>query len=130
MRGVALVAAALVVFAGNARAQEPVGDRAPLQVTLDEAIRLALRNNPGLDRSRSNLQIAQFNRLSSYGDFLPTLSLGYGYSNASTGRLDPTGQTFATTAYTLQLGASYDLFTGLRRFADVKAAQLDRKSVV
>jgi len=128
MRGVALVAAALVVCAGTARGQDPVGDRAPLQVTLDEAIRLALRNNPGLDRSRSNLQIAEYNRLNTFGDFLPTLSLGYGYSNASTGRLDPTGQTFATTAYTLQLGASYDLFTGLRRFADTKAAQLAVRS--
>lgn len=128
MRGVALVAAALVVCAGTARAQDPVGERAPLQVTLDEAIRLALRNNPGFDRSRSNLQIAEHNRLNTYGDFLPNISLGYGYSNASTGRLDPTGQTFATTAYTLQLGASYDLFTGLRRFADAKAAQLAVRS--
>jgi outer membrane protein len=128
MRGVALVAAALVVCAGEAGAQQPVGERPPLQVTLDEAIRLALRNNPGLDRSRSNLQIAENNRLNTYGDFLPSVSLGYGYSNASTGRLDPTGQAFATTSYTLQLGASYDLFTGFRRFADAKAAQLAVRS--
>ncbi len=123
MRGVALAAAALFMGAAPVPAQQQE-ERPAMQITLEEAIRLALRNNPGLEQSRADVQIAEYNRLDSYGAWLPSVSLGYGYSNASTGRIDPTGQAFATTSYTLQLGASYDIITGLRRVSDVKSARL------
>jgi outer membrane protein TolC len=44
------------------------------------------------------------------------LNLGYGYSNASTGRLDPTGRAITSTSWTTQLTASYDILDGFRRF--------------
>ncbi len=93
-------------------------------LTLDQAIEMALRRNPNLDQARTNIENAEHSRLSAWGGFLPNLSLSYGYSNSSTGRLDPTGQGIVSTSYSAQLGASYNLFDGMRRFSDLKAARL------
>ena len=105
-------------------APQPAAFRA---ITLEEAIEMALRRNPTLDQARTNIESAEYTRLNATGSFLPNLSMSYGYSNASTGRLDPTGQGIVSTSYTVQLGGSYDLFTGLRRFADLKSARLGVK---
>lgn len=102
-------------------AQEPIQAR---EVTLQEAIDMALRRNPSLVQTRSQVDIAGYDRMTAYGSFLPNLSLDYGYSNSSTGRLDPTGQAITRTSYTASLGASYNLFDGLRRFNELESSQL------
>lgn len=112
-------AAAFASLPGGLAAQESFR---PL--TLDEAIEMALRRNPNLDQARTNIEQAEHSRLSAWGGFLPNLGLSYGYSNSSTGRLDPTGQGIVSTSYSAQLGASYSLFDGMRRFSDLKAARL------
>ncbi len=94
------------------------------QVTLDEAISLARQRNPSLQQAQTNLERARFDRLGAVGTFLPDVSLSYGYSNSSTGRLDPTGQGIVATSYTAQIGANYELFSGFRRVADLKGARL------
>lgn len=94
------------------------------QVTLEEALGLAERNNPGLAQVGSSVDIASYQELTAWGTFLPNLSLSYQYSNASRGRIDPTGQDFATTNYSAQLRGSVDLFRGFRRFTDLKGARL------
>jgi len=94
------------------------------QVTLEEALRMAERNNPALEQSASNVDIAGYQELTAWGSFLPNLSLSYQYSDASSGRLDPTGQAITTTSYSAQLRGSVDLFRGFRRFTDLKAARL------
>lgn len=126
-----LLAAALLALPAGAVAQEearpgdPVfSDTAARNLSLDEAIRIALRRNPNLEESRANLNLSQYDRLTATGSFLPRLNLGYGYSNASTGRLDPTGQTITRTSYTLQLGGSLTLFDGFRRFRRLRSSQL------
>ncbi len=101
----------------------PVVDPDARRVTLDEAVELALRNNPALRRADTDVQVARQDRLGAWGDFLPDLSLGYGFSNASTARLDPTQQSLTRTSYTLQLGASYEIFDGLRRFENLESAR-------
>lgn len=93
-------------------------------VSLDEAIEIALRRNPQLRRSRTSVDMANYDRLSAYGSYLPDLSLGYGFSDASTARLDPTQQSITRTSYTLQLGASVDVFTGFRRMNQIRASRL------
>jgi TolC family type I secretion outer membrane protein len=93
-------------------------------LTLEEAIAMAQRRNPALDQARTNIESAEHNRLSAWGGFLPNLNLSYGYSNSSSGRLDPTGQGIVSTSYSAQLGASYSLLDGMRRFSDLKAARL------
>jgi outer membrane protein TolC len=113
--GVMLVPAVVSV----AGAQEMVRE-----VTLEEALAMAERNNPSLEQSASSVEIAQYQELSAWGQFLPNLDLRYQFSDASTGRLDPTGQDFATTSYSAQLGGSIDLFRGFRRFTDLKGSKL------
>ena len=93
------------------------------QVTLDEAIEIGLRRNPGLEQALSQLSTARFDRLNSVGSFLPNLSLGYGYSDASTGRLDPTGQAITRTSVSAQLRGSVTLFEGMRRFHELDRAE-------
>ena len=126
-----LLAAALLLPAADAAGQEGrrtgqdvFSDTTARRVSLDEALRIALRRNPDLERSRANLNLAQYDRLTARGSFLPSMNLGYGYSNASTGRLDPTGQTITRTSYTLQVGGSLTLFDGFRRFRQLRSSRL------
>ena len=100
------------------------GQESARQVTLSEALSLAERNSPSLERSWSAVEIAGYQELTAWGSFLPNLSLSYQYSDASSGRLDPTGQAITTTSYSAQLRGSVDLFRGFRRFTDLKAARL------
>lgn len=125
---VAAATLALVAFPGaeTARAQEmeprdETGE--PRRLTVDQAVEIALRNNPDRVRSSAGIEQARARRLDAYGDFLPDVNLGYGFSDASTGRLDPTGQAITTTSWTLQLGGSVELFDGFRRFNQVDAAR-------
>lgn len=93
------------------------------RIQLDEAVEVALRRSPELEQARAEVQRAEQDRLGAYGSFLPRVSMAYGYSNSSTGRLDPTNQAITRTSYTVQLGGSIDLFTGLRRVHDLRAAR-------
>ena len=77
---------------------EPVLGQDARRVTLDEALNLARRHSPTLEQAQSAVEIAEFNRLNAWGQFLPDLSLSYQYNNSSSGRLDPTGQQITTTS--------------------------------
>lgn len=123
-RGGALALALLLLLAGGQATGQEREAQEVRRVTLQEALRRALRNNPDLRQARSDVETAEFDRLAAYGSFLPTVSLGYGYLDATTGRIDPTGQSIAATSYTMQLGASVDLFRGGRRIANLKSARL------
>ncbi|MDP2479785.1 MAG: TolC family protein [Candidatus Palauibacterales bacterium] len=138
LRGCA-AALALLVTAGGLRAQQMGADTAlradtammqesgppARRVTLDQAVTIAMQNNPALTQSRASLDQARYNRLAAYGNFLPSISAGYGYSNSSSARLDVTQQSLTRTSYSFQLSGSYDLFTGLRRFSQMKSANLN-----
>ena len=99
-------------------------DASTREVTLEEAIDVALRRNPSLTQARNAVDLASYDRLGAVGSFLPNLSMNYGYSNASTGRLDPTGQAITRTSYDVSLGGSIELFDGLRRFSDLRNTRL------
>lgn len=122
MRNVMRVALAVVLVVGVASGAR--GQEEARRVTLEEALRLAELNNPSLEQSASAVEIAEYQELTAWGQFLPSLNLRYQFSDASTGRLDPTGQDFATTNYSAQLTGSVDLFRGFRRFTDLKGAKL------
>lgn len=122
--------AAAIVLVGGLMSGAVAGPVAAQQadefrpITLDEAVEIALRRNPTLSQARTNIESAEHNRLAAVGSLLPSLSLSYGYSNASTGRIDPTGQGIVSTSYTTQLTGSYNIFDGWRRFTDLKGANL------
>lgn len=115
---------ALVTGAVPATAQQMMDPPEFRPVTLEEAIEIALRRSPTLEQARTNIESAEHTRLAAVGNFLPDLSMSYGYSNASTGRLDPTGQGIVSTSYSAQLSASYNIFDGWRRFSDLNSARL------
>ncbi len=137
-RGCAVLLALLVAATGL-QAQQTTADAAARtdtammqesgpparRVTLDQAVTIAMQNNPALTQSRSSLDQARYSRLTAYGNFLPSFSAGYGYSNSSSARLDVTQQSLTRTSYSFQLSGSYDLFTGLRRFSQMKSANLN-----
>lgn len=116
------------VSAQEAPAERPdtvsTGQESARTVSLFEALNLAERNAPSLEQSQSALEIARYGELTAWGSFLPDASLSYGYSNSSSGVLDPTGQGFSRTNYSAQLRGSIDIFQGFRRFSSLKEAQL------
>lgn len=95
------------------------------EVTLEEAIGIARTRNPELRVSGTGVDQAEYNRLDAVGNFLPDFNAGFGYSNASTGRLDQTGQAIVTSSYFFQLTGRYNLFEGFRKFTELKSARLD-----
>ncbi len=121
-----------LVWTATARGQEagltPAGADSVRQVTLDDAIRIARALNPELRISETGVDVAEYNRLDAWGNFLPRFDAGFGYSNSSTGRLDQTGQAITTTSYFFQLTGRYDLFQGFRKFTELNSAQLDLAS--
>ena len=121
----ALGLAVLLAGADGARAQERPGDGADSirRVTVAEAVDVALRRSPVLTQAQADVSTARSSRTGAYGAFLPDVSLGYGFSDASTGRLDPTGQAITTTSYSTQLTGSVQLFDGFRRFNELESAR-------
>lgn len=132
-RSAALALAALgPLLADAAGAQEPSGPElqaqswhqvAPRPLALDEALRLARIGSPLLRSADAQLDQAHSRRREAYGGFVPSVNLGYAYSNSSTGRLDPTGQQIVNTSWSTQLNARYDLFSGFSRVTGLQAAR-------
>jgi len=91
-------------------------------VTLDEAIALALEHDPSYvqaDRSaysaRAQLRQAQLS-------WLPSVNVSSAYGNSSNERFDQTTGRLVSENYSAQLSASYEIFSGGRRFAEQSSA--------
>ena len=111
--------------AGQEREMTALGADSVRQVSLDEAIRIARALNPELRISETNVDVAEYNRLDAWGNFLPNFDALWGYTNSSTGRLDQTGQAIVSTSYFFQLSGRYNLFEGFRKFTELNSAKLD-----
>jgi len=110
-------------------------------LTLDECIQKGLKNDPNLVQSEENLKKAKNGVWSSYGNFLPyiTLDLGYNKSSRSTQYdfievYDPEGDsTYVKDLYTdryygTSFRISQNLFSGLSRYFGLKASKYAEKS--
>ncbi len=120
-RSSGLAALALLVLAIPAAAQEQ-------SVTLNQAIDMALVAQPAMVQARGQVASASASRLQSYGNWLPSLSLGSGYSESSVTRFDQATQRTvegSATSYSTNLSASIVLFDGLSRIYDGRAAGAD-----
>jgi outer membrane protein len=117
--------ASAVPASGQDRDVTVVGSDSVRLVTLDQAVRIARALNPELRVAEANVDVAEYNRLDAWGNFLPTFDAGFGYTNSSTGRLDQTGQAIVATSYFFQLTGRYNLFEGFRKFTQLNSAQLD-----
>jgi len=124
--GIVAAVASAIVATGLAAQQAPVVPPAPLQVTLQEAVRRALDVQPSMVQARGNQRNAGAGQLSAAGAFLPSIVASGGSSLTSANRYNAqTGQLVnlrSNTAYSGSLGLSLDLFDGFRRFANKSAA--------
>lgn len=121
-RGRAAPAAlAVVILLGGAPAvhgQEPPGRT----LTLEEAVSMSLRVAPAAVQAEADLSLARADRLEAVGSWIPTLTLGSGYTNSSNERFDQATGRLVTENYTAQANMGVDLFTGGRRIFQNRAA--------
>jgi outer membrane protein len=125
MRGFLL----MLACAGGApaMAQQPDSIPAPtVQVSLEEAVRLALQVQPAMVQARGDGRNASASVLASNGAFLPLITLNGSSTRAGGTRFDNQRNQVvdlpATTAVSGGVSASMDLFAGFRRLADRRAS--------
>jgi outer membrane protein len=114
----------LLCPAAGVAAQQPV-------VTLDEALRLSERVQPDMVRASAAVRTAGAQRRNAWGAFLPSVSATSSANEFYTEgapRIDPvtgqlTGGNTSNRSFSSGLSASLDLFTGLRRQAELRAAR-------
>jgi outer membrane protein len=120
---------ALLLCSGAASlaAQQPDSTTAAIpQVTLAEAIRRALDVQPAMVQAEGATRNAYAARRSAYGTFLPTVTVGGSASLNSQSRVDLNGGSIPPVwNYGSNLAASVDLFTGLRRVWNLRAASAE-----
>jgi outer membrane protein len=100
-------------------------------VTLQQAIQLSERIQPGMVQARGEVETAAAQRRSAWGSFLPSVNASSSASDFfSEGQatVDPVTQQVisgnrSSRSVSAGLSASLDLFTGFRRGADLKAAR-------
>jgi outer membrane protein TolC len=100
-------------------------------ITLQDAIRLSERLQPGVVQARGNVESASAQRRSAWGAYLPTVSATSSASDfysAGPSSVDPVTQQVisgnrSNRSVSAGLSASVDLFTGFRRGADMRAAK-------
>jgi outer membrane protein TolC len=105
-------------------------------VTLADAIRLSERVQPLMVRAAGDVETAAAQRRSAWGAFLPSLgasSSASTFSSEGPSRVDPvTGQVVSgnssNRSLNAALSASLDLFTGLRRGAEMSAARANQNA--
>jgi outer membrane protein len=113
-----------MVATGLAAQQAPVVPQAPLQVTLQEAVRRALDVQPAMVQARGNQRNAGASGRSAWGAFLPsvTTSASAFRSNNSTFVPNDTSRLPPVYSYSGGLNASIVLFDGFSRFANLRVA--------
>ncbi len=100
-------------------------------VTLQEAIQLSERVQPGVVQAQGNVENAAAQRKSAWGAYLPTVNASSSASDffsAGPSSIDPVTQQVisgnrSSRSVSAGLSANVDLFTGFRRGADMKAAR-------
>ena len=111
-------------------ATPPVFEPFPVEVTLEDAVARAIERSPETVAAEGGVRVARASRLSAYGSFLPRISADASAALSSAERFDPATSTTDLAerdSYSAGLSASWDVFTGLRRGAELAQAraQLD-----
>jgi outer membrane protein len=128
MRTITLFALALLLLAGSVSISEAQPSR---QITLEQAIDMALQNNTALMQAENNMMIQDANVRSAQADFLPNLNAGFN-GQRRTGRqfVQETLQfdDFTTNTMGGSLSSNIIVFDGLRNIQTLRAAQSSRLS--
>ena len=97
-------------------------------VTLQEAVDRALQVSPTMVQQQGAVQMAESSERVAVGDFIPSLSFSTGGSYSSQTRFNPTTNTTtsgSSESYNARLSTGVDLFTGFRRFAQLRQARAE-----
>lgn len=94
-------------------------------VTLREALQLSLERAPPMVAAAGAVDVAEAGLLQARGTLLPSITANGIFSNSSNQRFDQTTGQLVSQNYTAQLQGGYDIFTGGRRFAQLRGAGAD-----
>lgn len=130
MKNVAKLAALMCLAVTILVSQEPAG---PRQLTLDDAVKIALDQNISVRQAQNNMESAQSGVLSAYGSYLPTLSANGNWTRRQTERPAstqfilgvpiPVPATSSTSNdFSTGLSLRYTIFDGLNREANMNRA--------
>ncbi len=111
----------------------PASAQQTLEVTLSDAINMAVRTQPGMVSARGAIDNALASRRQVTASWFPTVNTNSSMTlSPSSGRFDPTTQTIvgggSSTSYSGSLSANLTLFDGFRRNAEGSAASADTRS--
>jgi len=112
------------------RTAPPEAD-APPTLTLEQALERAQQVASSVVQAEGGVQVAQATRKAAVGAFLPSLSASAGVNFSSSARFDPNTNitvSGAATSVSAGLSASWDVFNGFRRLADLKIADAGKVS--
>lgn len=99
--------AAALGLPARSPAQEPVLPSVPQSLSLEDAVRLAVRNNPAYRQMANDRGPAAWGVRNAYGDFLPAFNVGAGVGYAGKGSQNFLSQQFTQPSSTIS--SSYSL---------------------
>ena len=110
-------------------------DKGQLEFTLDDCLEIALTKNKDLRMEQLNVESASASVTSAFGDFLPSVYVSANYSRVIReqpyvyyqGQLFPTS-TNEKNSYSINAGASLNIFNGFARESNYSGAQSNYKS--
>lgn len=100
-------------------------------VTLDEVLSRALVNAPAVVQAAGRIRTSKAGERSAFGAWLPSASLSAGGSLNSAHRFNPQTDTLvsgSSTSMNAGLSASWEVFTGGRRLAEMRQARAETES--
>jgi outer membrane protein len=118
-----------VPAAATAQARPDPSQARARPIALADAVRLAQRNAPATVQARGQIASGTAALRSAYGAFLPNINVSAGSSRLpGTERFDSEGRPFTTDSrwqYSSGLSANMELFSGFRRFSELRGARAD-----
>ncbi len=114
---------------------EDIGER----LSIDDCVAIAIRHNPGHQKTHGNLEVSSANLLSSYGNFTPRVSFGVGFTQdefSNTSFIQPDGSV-AESPITIegtsrfsgrQLQVSETLFQGGQNIFNLMKARKEKEA--
>jgi outer membrane protein len=99
--------------------------------TLKECVQYALENNISVKQSELDLELADIEKLTAKGNFIPSLNAGAGVSENTGLSFNPVTNNAQTTTFLSASGninVGYTLFDGLRNFRQLQRADISKLS--
>lgn len=124
MKKITLIIIIIVLFAFIGQAQNK-------KWTLKECVQYALENNISVKQSELDIKLAEVEKLTAKGNFLPSLNAGSGISENTGLSFNPVTNNAQTTTFLSASGninVGYTLFDGLRNFRQLQRADMSKLS--